>query len=105
MPWYKPKDKEPPNQDDEYFVKNGGDNYLVFWDNEEKEFYQIQQSCKMTYFEKEQFPNIEWWDEEECNQDVLWQEAQKVINDSGLHAYISRAAKDKLKTLFTLIRK
>jgi hypothetical protein len=64
MKWISPYKKEPaPN--DEYHVRNAGDKFTLWWDHKEKEFYFIEQSCAMTYFPKEQYPNIEWLDESE----------------------------------------
>lgn len=79
MAWSKPKDKEPTNQDNEYFLRNGGDKYIGWWDNDEKEFYMIEKDAGMTYFEKDQYPNIEWWEEEEPNQN----EQGEMISDLG----------------------
>lgn len=51
------------SQDIEYFIRNDGEKYTGFWDNESKEFYTIEIDCHMAYFTKEEFPEIEWLDE------------------------------------------
>jgi hypothetical protein len=109
MPWSKLKDKEPANKNDEYFLRNGGDKYIGWWDNEEKEFYMIEQSCKFEYFEKDQYPNIEWWDEEEVpSQDKLWDELQNILihyEDGYSSGPIDNGPLEHLKTIYTLTRK
>lgn len=78
--WTKPKDKEPPNQDDEYFLRSGGDKYIGWWDNKRKEFYESNGDGSIEYFQNKEFPNIEWWDEQEPNQDQLWEEVSALIH-------------------------
>lgn len=100
MPWCKPKDKEPLNQDDEYFIRNGGDKYIGWWDKERKEFL-IQEG---NYATEEEYPNIEWWEEEEANQDVLWDEA--LIQLAVVNEYSDiKTAKEDLMNRYQLIRK
>lgn len=77
------------SQNDNYIMKD-----VLWWSSEGK--WLISESNHTV---------ISWVDELEPDQDVLWLEAQKIINDSSLHAYISRSAKDKLKNLFTITRK
>lgn len=106
MPWNKPKDKEPPNQDDEYFLRGGGDKYIGWWDAEQKEFYMIEQSVKFSYFGKDDYPNIEWWDELEPSQDELWEEIdQMVFYESGGNRVLPDYVIDQFKEKYTLIRK
>lgn len=103
--WYKAKDKEPPDQDGEYFLRNIGDKYTGWWDNEEKEFYMIGRDSGIDYFTKEEFPNIEWWNEvEEANQDILWDEA--LIQLAVVNEYSDiKTAKEDLISRYTLSRK
>lgn len=105
MPWCKPKDKEPLNQDDEYFIRNGGDKYIGWWDKERKEFL-IQEG---NYATEEEYPNIEWWDEQEVPiQDKLWDELQNILlhYENGYSSGpIDNGPLEHLKTIYTLTRK
>lgn len=105
MPWYKPKDKEPSSQDEEYFIRNIGDKYLGWWDNKEKEFYMMGEGSKMIYLDKRDYPNIEWFDETEPDQNVLWLDAKEIVHKSTPHAYLSVEAIELLKKQFILSRK
>lgn len=108
MPWCKPKDKEPLNQDDEYFIRNGGDKYIGWWDNKEKQFYMVGKDCIILYFEEH--PNIEWWDEQVPDQDQLWNEALEQLGhelswDHVNGNHIHPGALEVMKDRYTLIRK
>jgi len=101
--WYSLKDKEPYDKNQEYFLRNGGDKYIGWWDNEEKEFYMIKEgNARLSYFEKEEFPNIEWWDEEASNQDDLWEE---VRNEMMAYRDFGRTAARNCAKKYQLIRK
>lgn len=107
MPWYKPKDKEPPSRDEEYFIRNIGDKYTGWWDTKRREFYTFMgRENTICYFEKNQYPNIEWWDESEPDQNVLWEELDQIFyNGSGGQWVIPEYIIDVWKSKYTLTRK
>lgn len=111
--WYKLKDKEPPNQNNEYFIRNivapnFCQKYTGWWDNQEKEFYTfigIESGNVKSNFEKDQYPNIEWWDEEEPNQQELWEEMTADMHEDNLPAGHIESLILFWKNKYTLTRK
>lgn len=65
--WVDAEDDLPRDQSIEYFVRWRKDGewakLTAFYDNDAKEFYTVEQNCRMEYMSTKEFKGLQWLDE------------------------------------------